>query len=104
MKEMPKLESHDKRHRARGVEVAALCEDRLGEIDDVHNMGHPRNMQYAVAMAHKVSQNSFGDPASLPVSYVLDASGSVRAQVRPDTPPTTEENLAPIVDPVLAAP
>ena len=72
----------------------------MRDIDDAHHM----NMRYTVAIAHKISQNSFGDPASLAVTDVLDAGGSVRAKMHPDAQPVTEENLAQIVDSPLGAP
>jgi len=104
IKEMPALEAFYERYRARGVEVIAMSEDRTRDLDEVHHMMHHMNMQYPVAMAHKANHNSFGDPATLPVTYVLDANGKVRAEMRPDTQPVTEENLARIVDPLLASP
>lgn len=103
IKEMPALEAFYERYRARGVEVIAMSEDRTRDLDEVHRMMHHMNMQYPVAMAHKAVHNSFGDPAALPVTYVIDAKGAVRAEMRPDTQPVTEENLARIVDPLLSA-
>ena len=104
IKEMPALEAFYERYRARGVEVIAMSEDRTRDLDEVHHMMHHMNMQYPVAMAHKAVHNSFGDPAALPVTYVIDAKGAVRAEMRPDTQPVTEENLMRIVDPLLSAP
>jgi thiol-disulfide isomerase/thioredoxin len=104
IKEMPALGAFYERYRARGVEVLALSEDRTRDLAEVQHMVHHMNAVYPVAMAHQASANSFGDPAALPVTYVLDAQGAVRAQMRPDTQPVTEESLARIVDPLLAAP
>lgn len=104
IKEMPALGAFYERYRARGVEVLALSEDRTRDIDQVQHMVHHMNAGYPVAMAHNASANSFGDPAALPVTYVLDAHGAVRAEMRPDTQPVTEESLARIVDPLLATP
>ena len=104
IKEMPELEAFYERYRARGVELIALSEDRTRDLDEVHRMVHHMNVDYLVAMAHKASRNSFGNPSALPVTYVIDANGVVRAEMRPDTLPVTEENLARIVDPLLAPP
>lgn len=104
IKEMPALEAFYERYRARGVEVIAMSEDRTRDLDEVHHMVHHMNMHYPVAMAHKASSNTFGDPSALPVTYVVDAKGEVRAEMRPDTQPLTEENLARVVDPLLATP
>jgi len=104
IKEMPALEAFYEHYRTRGVEVIAMSEDRTRDLDEVHHMVHHMNMQYPVAMAHKASSNSFGDPSALPVTYVVDAKGDIRAEMRPDTQPVTEENLARIVDPLLTTP
>jgi len=104
IKEMPALEAFYERYRARGVQLIALSEDRTRDLDEVHRMVHHMNVDYLVAMAHKASRNSFGDPSALPVTYVIDANGVVRAEMRPDTLPVTEENLARIVDPLLPPP
>ncbi|SPE32039.1 putative thioredoxin related protein [Burkholderiales bacterium] len=104
IKEMPALEAFYERYRARGVEVIAMSEDRTRDIDAVHHMVHHMSMSYPVAMAHQASANSFGDPSALPVTFVVDAKGVVRAEMRPDTQPVTEENLIRIVDPLLTTP
>jgi thiol-disulfide isomerase/thioredoxin len=104
IKEMPALGNFYEKYRGRGVVVIALSEDRARDLDEVQHMMHHMNMTYPVAMAHKANVNSFGDPATLPVTYVLDAQGAVRAEMRPDTQPVTEENLAQIVEPLLAKP
>jgi thiol-disulfide isomerase/thioredoxin len=102
--EMPALLAFYQRYRARGVEIVALSEDRTRDIDEVHHMMHHMNMDYPVAMAHQAQSNGFGDPSALPVTFVVDGQGRVRAEMRPDTLPVTEENLAKLVDPLLAAP
>jgi thiol-disulfide isomerase/thioredoxin len=100
--EMPALEAFYRRYRDRGVAVIALSEDRTRDIPEVRKMMHHMDMSYPVAMAHQASANSFGDPGELPVTYVLDAAGNVRATLRPDTQPLTEASLARAVDPLLA--
>lgn len=104
IREMPALEVFYGHYRARGVEVIALSQDRTRDIDAVHQMMHHMKMTYPVAMAHNASRNGFGDQSALPVTFVVDAKGVVRAELRPDTQPVTEENLARIVDPLLLAP
>ncbi len=101
IKEMPALGSFYDKYHARGVEVIALSEDRTRDLAEVQHMVHHMDANYPVAMAHKASTNSLGDPSALPVTYVLDTHGVVRAEMRPDTVPVTEENLARIVEPLL---
>src|SRR5450631_50043 len=104
IEEMPALETFYGHYRARGVEVIALSQDRTRDLDEVHHMMHHMQMTYPVAMAHSTSRNSLGEQKLLPVTYVIDGGGVVRAQLRPDTQKLTEENLARIVDPLLAPP
>ncbi len=101
LKEMPELESFYDHYRARGVEVLALSQDRTRDLDEVHNMMRHMKMTYPVAMAHNVSRSSLGEQRALPVTYVIDRDGAIRAQIRPDTQALTEEALARIVDPLL---
>jgi thiol-disulfide isomerase/thioredoxin len=100
--EMPALSAFYDRYRERGVEVIALSEDRTRDLDAVQHMVQHMHMSYPVAMAHRAKLNSFGDPAALPVTYVLDGQGVVRAEMRPDKEPLTEQSLAREVDPLLA--
>lgn len=101
IKEMPELEAFYEKYRDRGVEVLALSEDRMRDLDDVRHMIHRMNATYPVAMAHRATANSLGDPATLPVTYVLDGTGAVRAILRPDTEPLTVGSLSRAVDPLL---
>lgn len=104
IREMPELEAFYERYHLRGVEVIALSQDRTRDTAAVHEMMHHMSMRYPVAMAHGASRNSFGEQAALPVTVVIDAAGTERARMRPDSQPLTVENLSRIVDPLLASP
>jgi thiol-disulfide isomerase/thioredoxin len=101
IEEMPALQSFYEHYRERGVEVIAVSQDRTRDIDEVHHMMHHMKMSYPVAMAHTAVRNSFGEQAALPVTYVIDAQGVVRGELRPKTQPVTEAALARLVDPLL---
>jgi len=101
IKEMPALETFFDKYRGRGVTVIAMSEDRTRDLNEVQHMVQHMHASYPVAMAHRASANSFGDPAVLPVTFVLDTQGVVRAQMHPDSQPVTEENLVRIVEPLL---
>jgi thiol-disulfide isomerase/thioredoxin len=100
--EMPELETFYSRYRKRGVEVIALSQDRARDMNEVHDMMQRLRMTYPVAMVHNASHNSLGEQPAVPVTYVIDAYGAVRERMRPDTLPLTAQNLARIVDPLLA--
>jgi thiol-disulfide isomerase/thioredoxin len=102
IEEMPELQSFFEHYRGRGVEVIAVSQDRTRDIDAVHHMMHHMKMSYPVAMAHTASRNSFGEQAMLPVTYVIDAQGVLRAELRPKSKPVTEAALAEIVGPLLS--
>jgi thiol-disulfide isomerase/thioredoxin len=102
IEEMPELQSFFEHYRDRGVEVIAISQDRTRDIDEVHKMMHHMKMSYPVALAHTASRNSFGEQATLPVTFIVDQQGVVRGELRPKTQPVTEAALAKIVDPLLA--
>ncbi len=104
IEEMPELQNFFEHYKARGVEVIAVSQDRTRDIGEVHHMMHHMKMTYPVALAHTASRNSFGEQAALPVTYVIDAQGNLRGELRPKTQPLTEAALAKIVEPLLAAP
>lgn len=101
--EMPQLQSFFEHYRERGVEVIAVSEDRAQDIDAVHQVMRQMRMTYPVALSHTVSRNTFGPQATLPVTYVIDAQGVLRAELRPKTQAVSEAVLAKLVGPLLAA-
>jgi len=104
IEEMPALQNFYEQYKNRGVEVIAVSQDRTRDIDEVHHMMQHMKMTYPVAMAHTASRNSFGEQAALPVTYVIDGQGMLRAELRPKTQALTEDALARIVVPLLPAP
>jgi len=104
IEEMPALQTFYERYRKRGVDVIAVSQDRTRDLDEVHHMMHHMQMSYPVAMAHTASRNSFGEQAALPVTYVIDTEGKLRAELRPKTQPLTVEALTRIVEPLLPPP
>ena len=56
---------------------------------------------FPVGMLKDATQNGFGPQAALPVTYVVDPEGTVRTQMRPDSGPLNEANLARTVGPLL---
>ena len=45
--------------------------------------------------------NGFGTPEALPVTYVVDGNGIVRAKLTPEKMSVTEEGLVDVVRPLL---
>jgi hypothetical protein len=58
-------------------------------------------VHYPVAILADAVTNGFGKPSVLPVTYVVDRAGIVRAVLMPDAGPVTEDTLERAVLPLL---
>ena len=59
------------------------------------------NPQMGTWKLDDAKSNGFSDPSELPVTYVVDAKGVIRAKLSPDDMPVTEQSLAAAVLPLL---
>lgn len=57
---------------------------------------------YPAAMLGDATANGFGRPGAIPVTYVIDADGMVRAKLSPDATGVTEKALDDTVLPLLS--
>jgi peroxiredoxin len=99
--EMPALDAFYRQYHARGVEMIGLSADRPRDRDAARKM--MQSYGYPAAMMRDAKPNGFGAPESLPVTYVIDAEGVVRAKLEPDQTIVTEKSLADLVLPLLPA-
>lgn len=97
--EMPAIDAFYARFHARGVAVVGISVDRSRDRDDVIKVA--QTVHYPVAILADAKTNDFGKPAVLPVTYVVDAAGIVRAVMTPDKVPVTEDALERAVTPLL---
>jgi len=97
--EMPILDAFYRQYRARGLEMIGVSIDRPRDRSNVRELMRP--FSYPAALSADAKVNGFGTPAALPVTFVLDGNGSVRAKLTPDKMPVTEESLADVVRPLL---
>ncbi len=98
-KEMPALDAVYRRYHDEGLELIGLSMDRSQDRSEVKKvMGA---FTYPAAMLDDAKVNGFGDPSALPVTYIVDARGAVRARLTPDANPVTEKSLAAQVLPLL---
>jgi peroxiredoxin len=98
-KEMPALDAFYRRYHAMGLEMIGLSADRPHDRSDVINV--MQSYSYPAAMLDDAKSDGFADPSALPVTYVVDAEGIIRAQFSPDQNPVTEQSLAAAVLPLL---
>ncbi len=97
--EMPALDAFYRRYRDKGLELIGLSADSAHDAEEVRQV--MRAYAYPAAMLGKARANGFGAPRILPVSYVVDANGVLRAILRPDKIAITEDSLARTLLPLL---
>ncbi|MBV8199679.1 MAG: TlpA family protein disulfide reductase [Acidobacteria bacterium] len=98
--EIPALKAFYHEHHERGLELIGVSTDRARDAGQVRKM--LAEIGYPVAMVSAASENGFGQQRALPVTFVIDRQGVVRAEMRPDSLPVTAESLARTVLPLLA--
>jgi hypothetical protein len=79
--------------------MIGLSADRPHDRSDVVKV--MQSFSYPAAMLEDAKSDGFGDPSELPVTYVVDAQGLIRAKFTPDAKPLTEQSLAASVLPLL---
>jgi thiol-disulfide isomerase/thioredoxin len=99
--EMPALDSFYGAWRGRGVEVIGLSADRPRDIGDVRRA--MRQFSYPAALLAGAGANAIGAPAILPVTYVIDRAGRIRAIFGAGGAPLTLAALTAAVAPLAAA-
>ena len=99
--EMPTLNAFYRRYHSRGLDLIGLSID---EAPDAAKVGQVmRQFSYPGALASAARVNGFGDPVAVPITYVIDARGVVRAQLQAEGPSgVSEQALEEAVLPLLA--
>jgi cytochrome c biogenesis protein CcmG, thiol:disulfide interchange protein DsbE len=98
-KEMPALDAFYRHYHDRGLEMIGLSADRPHDRSEVKTV--MQSFSYPAAMLDDAKSDGFGDPSQLPVTYVVDPNGVIRATFTPDENPLTEHGLAAAVLPLL---
>ena len=98
-KEMPTLEAFYRQHHTQGLELIGISADRPRDRDDVIKV--MRSFSYPAAMLREAKVNGFGAPDAIPVTYVIDGAGKVRARFKPDNNGVAERDLGDSVLPLL---
>ena len=93
--EMPVLDAVYRRYRDQGLAVIGVSVDSSHDRSAVEKV--MQAFTYPAAMMRDATANGFGTPSALPILYVVDAAGVVRAKLTPDKTPVTEDSLTDIV-------
>lgn len=97
--EMPALSRFYSRHAGHGLDMIAVSVDKPRDIDAVRRMAG--QVSFRVALIGEASENGFGKPGGLPVTYVIDRAGDIAAEMRPDSTPINDASLAATILPLL---
>jgi cytochrome c biogenesis protein CcmG, thiol:disulfide interchange protein DsbE len=97
--EMPALDAFYRRYHGRGLEMVGLSADRPRDRSDVLKV--MQSFSYPAAMLDDAKVNGFGAPSVLPITFVVDRNGVVRAKLAPGETSLTENSLAGVVLPLL---
>jgi cytochrome c biogenesis protein CcmG, thiol:disulfide interchange protein DsbE len=89
--EMPALDAFYRRYHDQGLEMIGLSADRQRDRSDVQKV--MQSFSYPAAMLDEAKINDFGAPSALPVTFVIDGNGILRARLTPGQKPVTEKNL-----------
>jgi cytochrome c biogenesis protein CcmG, thiol:disulfide interchange protein DsbE len=96
--EMPLLDSFYQRYHTRGLVLIGMS------VDDAHDRAEvARVMQkfgYPAALAANAKANGFGPPLAVPMTWIIDTGGTVRARLLAGSA-VTEQSLAQAVLPLL---
>lgn len=99
--EMPTLNAFYRQYHSHGLDLLGLSID---EAPDVPKVGEVmRQFAYPAALASAAKANGFGDPIAVPITYVIDANGVIRAQLQAEGPSgVSRQALEKAVLPLLA--
>lgn len=77
--EMPLLDSFYQRHHAQGLELIGVS------VDDAHDKAAVvrimKQFSYPAALASSAKSNGFGPPLAVPMTWIIDAGGILRARL-----------------------
>ena len=82
--EMPTLDALYRRYHSRGLDLLGLSIDEAPDAGQVRQV--MRQFSYPGALASAARVNGFGQPIAVPITYVIDARGVIRAQLQAEGP------------------
>ena len=99
--EMPVLDSFYRRYHTRGLVMLGVS------VDDAHDrpavLALMQKLLYPAAMAAEAKVNGFGPPLAVPMTWIIDPAGVVRARLVAGNA-VTEKALSRAVLPLLPPP
>src|SRR5271166_580167 len=75
-KEMPKLEAFYRRYHAKGLEIIGISIDFERDFEKARRAA--QSVTYPTAVAKSVTDDGFGIPKGVPITWIVDTDGKVR--------------------------
>ena len=75
-KEMPKLDAFYRKYHSQGLEMVGISVDFERDLEKARKTA--RGVTYPIALAKAISENGFGTPKGVPITWIIDADGKVR--------------------------
>lgn len=99
--EMPVLDEFYERYHSKGVVLLGLSADHGRRSAAVRKA--MKQFHYPAALIETAKKNGFGRPRVVPMTYVFDRRGILRAKLWPGGTPVTEASLEAAVEPLLGS-
>jgi peroxiredoxin len=97
--EMGILDAFYRKNHTRGVEVIAPSVDKSRKRDEVRDV--MKSVAFPATLLDDATVNDFGKPSAIPVTYIIDGKGILRARLTPDQQAITENELSDVVQPLI---
>jgi thiol-disulfide isomerase/thioredoxin len=97
--EMPMLDAFYRAHRAQGLALIGLSADRSRDLGEVRKV--MAAFAYPAGLLSQATTDRLGDQRILPVTFIVDRAGLVRAVFGANGTPLTQAALEAAVKPLL---
>ena len=75
-KEMPKLDAFYRQYHDQGLEIIGISIDFARDYEKMRKVA--RTVTYPMAVAKAISDDGFGIPKGVPITWIIDVDGKVR--------------------------
>jgi cytochrome c biogenesis protein CcmG/thiol:disulfide interchange protein DsbE len=75
-KDMPKLDTFYRRYHQQNLAMIGISVDRPRDLEKVRKV--MTSLAYPVAVLKGVTDDGFGEPGGVPITWIIDADGKVR--------------------------
>lgn len=97
--EMPTLDAYYRAHRAEGLELIGVSQDKPRDREKVKSV--MAGLSYAAGLSVDARADGFGAMNALPVTIIVDRKGVVRSVLNLDGKPLGIGALDPVIGPLL---